>query len=306
MSNDFIKNQMIFRDFDAFAEKIDQGDIQHAQLDKGNFLGSLTQIEYGSIIISIHRMNRTILQQGIGLLGYTTFLIPGNMDQDIIWRYNRVRGNCIGILKSGMEHSGVTRPNFLAIPVSISNNYLNEISNVLGYPNFMKYINKNEIIEINKNRAKQIHKMVIMMCNLIGYDNSLLTYELPKLIIASISENNRKDKFTVIKSQEHIFKKTQDFIESNIDHKLNILSMCKEIGVSERNLRYIFKDKIGISPKKYIQSIKLNKVRRMLKTNAMDENVNSIANNVGFWHSGQFASDYKRLFGELPSDTLKF
>jgi len=42
----------------------------------------------------------------------------------------------------------------------------------------------------------------------------------------------------------------------------------------------------------------------MLKTNAMDENVNIIANSVGFWHSGQFAGDYKRLFGEQPSDIL--
>ena len=28
------------------------------------------------------------------------------------------------------------------------------------------------------------------------------------------------------------------------------------------------------------------------------------ANNWGFWHMGQFAKDYRRLFGELPSKTL--
>lgn len=25
----------------------------------------------------------------------------------------------------------------------------------------------------------------------------------------------------------------------------------------------------------------------------------------GYWHMSQFASDYRRMFGELPSDTLK-
>jgi AraC family ethanolamine operon transcriptional activator len=25
----------------------------------------------------------------------------------------------------------------------------------------------------------------------------------------------------------------------------------------------------------------------------------------GFWHMGQFAADYRRIYGELPSDTLK-
>ena len=306
MSVELLKYQLEFNDFDNFAEKINQGDIQNAQLDKGKFNGNLTQIEYGPIMISLHTMNRTILQQGPGILGYTTFLIPGNMDQDISWRKNKLKGNRIGILKSGMEHSGISRPNFVGKPVSISNNYLKEIATILGYPNFIDYINKNEIVEINKNRAQQIQKMVSLLCNFEFNDELLFTYELPKLIIESISENNSKDSFSILKPSNHIFKKTQDFIESNIDHKLNILSLCKEVGVCERNLRYIFKDKIGISPKKYIQSVKLNKVRRMLKTNPMSENVNNIATSFGFWHSGQFAADYKRLFGELPSDTLKY
>jgi len=30
-----------------------------------------------------------------------------------------------------------------------------------------------------------------------------------------------------------------------------------------------------------------------------------VANAWGFWHMGQFARDYRRLFGELPSDTLR-
>jgi AraC family ethanolamine operon transcriptional activator len=30
-----------------------------------------------------------------------------------------------------------------------------------------------------------------------------------------------------------------------------------------------------------------------------------IANLVGFWHMGQFAKDYRKLFAELPSETIK-
>ena len=28
------------------------------------------------------------------------------------------------------------------------------------------------------------------------------------------------------------------------------------------------------------------------------------ANARGFWHMGQFAADYRRMFGKLPSETL--
>jgi len=33
--------------------------------------------------------------------------------------------------------------------------------------------------------------------------------------------------------------------------------------------------------------------------------VADVANRHGFWHMGQFAKDYRKTFGELPSETLK-
>lgn len=35
------------------------------------------------------------------------------------------------------------------------------------------------------------------------------------------------------------------------------------------------------------------------------ESVTALATRWGFWHMGQFTKDYKRLFAELPSETLK-
>ena len=33
--------------------------------------------------------------------------------------------------------------------------------------------------------------------------------------------------------------------------------------------------------------------------------VTDVANEWGFWHLGQFAADYRRHFGELPSETFE-
>ena len=57
--------------------------------------------------------------------------------------------------------------------------------------------------------------------------------------------------------------------------------------------------------KQYLRTLKLNKVRKILKHSGIQNtHTTDIANNYGFWHMGQFAKDYKNLFGELPSETL--
>ena len=50
---------------------------------------------------------------------------------------------------------------------------------------------------------------------------------------------------------------------------------------------------------------RLNAVRSALKRmDSAQVMVADIANEKGFWHMGQFAKDYRQMFGELPSDTL--
>jgi AraC family ethanolamine operon transcriptional activator len=54
-----------------------------------------------------------------------------------------------------------------------------------------------------------------------------------------------------------------------------------------------------------MQAKRLATVRHKLIKAGPDTLVNDVANRWGFWHMGRFASDYRRQFGELPSETLK-
>ena len=50
---------------------------------------------------------------------------------------------------------------------------------------------------------------------------------------------------------------------------------------------------------------RLNGVRRQLyHADSSSIKIADVANHWGFWHLGQFAVDYRRLFGELPSEPL--
>jgi AraC family ethanolamine operon transcriptional activator len=86
---------------------------------------------------------------------------------------------------------------------------------------------------------------------------------------------------------------------------ITIAKMRELVGVSSSSLNRIFLSEYGIPPKSYIRSRCLSAARDALARVSPEVKVSDIANRWGFWHMGQFAGDYRRMFGELPSDTLK-
>jgi len=64
-------------------------------------------------------------------------------------------------------------------------------------------------------------------------------------------------------------------------------------------------EQFGIAPKEYLRAQRLIGVRRALREGSPGEAVIArVAADFGFWHGSQFAAEYRRLFGELPSETL--
>jgi AraC family ethanolamine operon transcriptional activator len=74
-------------------------------------------------------------------------------------------------------------------------------------------------------------------------------------------------------------------------------------GVSERTLEYAFRERFSLSPAALLKARRLAEARRRLSAPA-NSAVGDIAAGLGFWHAGQFATDYRRAFGENPSATL--
>lgn len=73
-----------------------------------------------------------------------------------------------------------------------------------------------------------------------------------------------------------------------------------------RTFYYNFKKYTGCTPHRYIKNLRLTMVQKVLKHECPDAtHVRDAAYQYGFRHLGQFSRDYSRMFGEMPSDTLK-
>lgn len=93
--------------------------------------------------------------------------------------------------------------------------------------------------------------------------------------------------------------------ECRNDTPVTITELCEIAYVSRRTLQYSFETILGCSPLKFLRTMRLNQVRRALKKAKEDQSIADIASYWGFWHAGQFSKDYKQLFGETPSETVK-
>lgn len=85
---------------------------------------------------------------------------------------------------------------------------------------------------------------------------------------------------------------------------LTVSDLCAYAGVSAPTLYRGFMERFGVSPKRYLQCRMLAGIREELRRSGPPVKVHHVANRWGFWHMGQFARDYQRQFGELPSETL--
>jgi AraC family ethanolamine operon transcriptional activator len=57
-------------------------------------------------------------------------------------------------------------------------------------------------------------------------------------------------------------------------------------------------------PARYLRILRLNAARRALLSGRAGS-VTAAATDFGFFHFGRFARDYRGLFGEAPSETMR-
>lgn len=99
-----------------------------------------------------------------------------------------------------------------------------------------------------------------------------------------------------------IVRQARDILRETPDASLDIEQLCRELGISRRTLQYCFQEQVGMNPVAYLRAQRLNGVRQMLKEG---QSVTDAATAWGFWHFGHFSQEYKKLFGELPSESLR-
>lgn len=86
----------------------------------------------------------------------------------------------------------------------------------------------------------------------------------------------------------------------------SMTGICAKLGISERLLRACCKQHLRMGPNRYLCLQRMQQVHRALRSGTPGTaSVSEVARRYGFRDPGRFATNYRAVYGELPSATLR-
>jgi AraC-like DNA-binding protein len=100
-------------------------------------------------------------------------------------------------------------------------------------------------------------------------------------------------------------RRAEEFLRASAEEVVTIEMIAQAAGCSVRALQLAFRQFRNTTPTEALRRIRLEQARKeTLRSNGL-QSVIEIATKFGFANSGRFASQYKRPFGEYPSQALR-
>jgi AraC family ethanolamine operon transcriptional activator len=302
------------RDPDELAEGFHRWDLRFRQLGGGPFRGELKVLQLGGTQILRASGNRRLQAQGSippGSFGFAPVL-PRNAAA--IWRGRRCKTGQVVTIDPGQEGDHMSAADYLWVGLAVDGGFFRECAAVLGgFDPDERLVGRLAVTPSPAScRALTAHlgdllDLVEARPDLFAQPRTrrAVEQECVGRVVELIAQSTGGDRTRPWSSnRERLVRRADDYMRARLGEPLSLLDLCREVGVSERTLHYAFREVRGLSPMAYFQACRLNAVRQELKAAADTATVREVAQRWGFWHTGEFAGAYRRLFGELPSQTL--
>lgn len=297
-----------FEDIESFGSAISSWDLDFRQLDAGPLRARASIIAgHGSAALRV-RFNRRLHQRGHAP---PDGLVLGLPDQSLPWCGAQVTdGDVINFsLSNGFD--GVSERGFTGTVLLLDPREMEKQAADFGLDVDLDELTSNTAswcgegcgIRDLKDRLARMFRTVMTPGNQAEASRLINGDAMSALLrIITGGKGVREDSDST--TRRRALCTSLELLEDSARLPKSVADLCRAAGVSSPTLYRAFQAEFGLSPKKYLKARSLSGARSDLLTAAPGMQVVDIANEWGFWHMGQFANDYRRQFGELPSETL--
>lgn len=223
------------------------------------------------------------------------------------WHGARVETPVLVNFGTAKEFDGVSDSGFSALTISVSEPFITRVADQIGLSH-QDELRAEGSLPLNR-KSEAIERLTSSGRRLLNdsgtrFGESEQEDFVARLILAMTDAETLEDRSTHVTRAMSVRRALAYFIDRAGDG-VSIGDICDSTGVSWRTLDRGFREQFGIGPKAYLNRYRLGRVRADLLRLPPDTVIADVANDWGFWHMGQFAKDYRGMFGELPSDTLR-
>jgi AraC family ethanolamine operon transcriptional activator len=304
-----------FSDFDQFWEAVGLWDMDWLQLDAGSLDAKVLQVQTPKAILTRSKYSRRLLQRGAGPTGVRTVGFLQRFSGGSRFCGREMTENSLGIFRQSGDFEAVSEPGFHVNTLSFREDYLLAVAEDLGVSHVRRLLEGScRVAECGKPYLEDLRDHLDCLFQTATQNPASvfrkgvgdeIEFDLPAMIVLALASGESKPSVDAPPKRSKALRMALDYIDAVADEAPSVQEICRLTGVSWRTLDYAFRDHLRISPKRYLQAVRLKGARSALQRSGPDVKITDVANKWGFWHMGQFATDYRRQFGELPSETLQ-
>ncbi len=296
-----------FRDADELNAAARGWSFEFVQLDCGAFSGMLEQRAGRDVAVTHFRFNRFFQQLGVIEGPSRTFALFLDRITPFTWLDRDFAGDDLCLFPADGAFDCVSRPGFDAASVTVSASLLEAVADRHGLQRAYEAIPAHGAAiggarQVVPELRASVRSFLGRPPEAMGLGE--LEQRIAQQVLLGFEAPSERMQIPSQRRRDRGFAAAMQLVHEGPAGPPAVLDLCTRIGVSERTLRYAFRERLGVSPKQYLKALALHRVRRELK-HSPDVAVLDVAARNGFWHSGQFARDYRARFGELPSETAR-
>ncbi|WP_395065815.1 helix-turn-helix domain-containing protein [Paraburkholderia silvatlantica] len=309
-----VSQRFMCHDVDTLAECTHALAVHLDQLSPGPFQGILHEIRLERMQLLRERVNRALLKRGTQAPHTTSFSIPLQIDGAGYCRGTSLNDRML-LVSNGTALPELRTPDQQDIAMLVvETSALQELAS-LEERNADRTLST-EICLVGLSAARYAALKSLLLAGFEAMENASAALAWPQtrkavhdavlLELAQTMATGCDPIQLSLTARRRIVDRVRELVISQPDVPFTVLDICQAVGTSRRKLQYCFEEILGTHPAWYLRVLRLNAVRRELRQHSpATASVGDVACRWGFWHLSRFATHYRQLFGELPSDTLK-
>jgi AraC family ethanolamine operon transcriptional activator len=302
----------VFHDSEQLSHALQHTDVSAMQISKGRFQGELSQ--YGVDGWSVQHVSFSegrAACRGSSPAHLHALVIPLSLSAHFRLLGQEVTRSSFGFYAPRSEHGDTTGPGasevVLVPPAGLIEQVERDLELILPRAGSYHQEAPEQILDGMREVLKDVHRAACADASLLSQTPIARTFadrlnEQVYALLPHVEHRGARGRPQLPRSA--ILRRLNERLVTIGDEPISATDLCNELGISFPTLRRIFIEWYGVSPAKYLLLHRYYLARRLLSNRSYDS-VTSVAHACGFWDLSRFSANYRALFHELPSATLR-